>query len=614
MIRSIGRTIAGGVSKRLPYVVIVSVALSALLGLYRSATTADAATGDVLRTITVNPPVPVCDRSLDGATLVGLYVGIAFDGSELLLACTTSNVLIRVNPADGSVLGQITVPAIPAFPETQEEGIGALSWDSKNNQLWIGTKIGSVYTAVVDKTAGTATATLRFTPAETKGHGFAPLLDGLDFDSSDNTLWLSPDLSDVVFHYSQTGTLLGSFSVLNRKFGDNSGVVVADADVLYLANASQGQIFCARKDGSILNPIAFVENATLEDAELDSVTFAPKSALWVRDTRPGNGSLLRAIEVDAAKCALGGPTPAPSPSGPTPTPPPGPTPVPSPTLVPPGPVNAVDAKIEIVFPHDSAGNPKPVSQSTLANVGAFLFLPNTLIPVPCAFNNAVGLSRGANSDPSQAVALGTPRQIQQGGQNVTIWEWNDVDVSGAIDPLNKYYFNVGVDGVATNTNVWSHGEDARTIFPQQDVPTGLGPLGSEADARIEIVFPHDAQGNPKSVTEASLVNIGVDLFSVGTLQSAPVDANLTVRLFRSLNNDPQREVGVGQKTIVSTGGVAHPRWLFNDVDVSASQNPLNKYYFRISVDGLGTHSNVWSHGADARTIFPNIDTPSQSCQ
>ena len=293
---------------------------------------------------------------------------------------------------------------------------------------------------------------------------------------------------------------------------------------------------------------------------------------------------------------------------------PSPTPVPTPTPVSPGPVNAVDAKIEIVYPHDSSGNLQPVSQATLANLGVFLFYPNTLNPVPCAFSNAVGLSRGANTDPSQAVALGKPRQIQQGGQNITIWEWNDVDVSGAVDPLNKYYFTLGVDGMATNTNVWSHGEDARTIFPQQDVPTGLGPLGTEADARIEIVFPHDAQGNPKSVTEASLVNIGVDLFSVGTLQSAPLDANLTVRLFRSLNNDPQREVGVGQKAVATTGGIAHPRWLFNDVDVSASQNPLNKYYFRVNVDGVGTHSNVWSHGADARTIFPNIDTPSQSCQ
>ncbi|MCL5960045.1 MAG: hypothetical protein M1358_12170 [Chloroflexi bacterium] len=606
MLRSVARTIANAVSGHLRYALSVSVVLAVLAVVGEQHQPSMAATGDVLRTITVNPPVPACSQTVDGLSYVGLTVGIALDGSELLLACTRSNVLIRVNPADGSVLGQITVPAILSWPENKEEGIGALSWDAKNNQLWIGTVSGSVYTAVLDKAAGTAAATLRFTPAEIKGHGFAPLLDGLDIDRDDGTLWLSPDLSDVVFHYNQTGTLLGSFSVLNRNFGDNSGVVVADANALYLLNASQGQVFCARKDGSILNPIAFVENATFEDAELDTVTFAPKTALWIRDTRPGNESIVRAVEVDAVKCALEGPTATPSPPGPTPTP--------SSTPVPPGPVTAVDAKMEIVFPHDPGGNLRPVSQATLANIGAFLFYPNTLIPVPCAFNNAVGLSRSANSDPSQFVGLGTPKLIQQGGQNITMWQWNDVDVSGAVDPLNKYYFTLGVDKVATNTNVWSHGEDARTIFPQQDVPTGLGPLGTEADARIEIVFPHDAQGNPKPVVEASLVNIGADLFAVGTLQSAPLDANYTVRLFRSLNNDPQREVGVGQKAIVSTGGVSHPRWLFNDIDVSASQNPLNKYYFRISVDGLGTHSNVWSHGADARTIFPNIDTPSQSCQ
>jgi hypothetical protein len=49
------------------------------------------------------------------------------------------------------------------------------------------------------------------------------------------------------------------------------------------------------------------------------------------------------------------------------------------------------------------------------------------------------------------------------------WDFNGVDVSAANDPLNRVYFWVSVDGVPTYTNVWAHGSDARTLFPQPDV-------------------------------------------------------------------------------------------------------------------------------------------------
>ena len=61
-------------------------------------------------------------------------------------------------------------------------------------------------------------------------------------------------------------------------------------------------------------------------------------------------------------------------------------------------------------------------------------------------------------------------------------------------------------------------------------------------------------------------------------------------------------------------GRALPAWEFNDADVAAESDPLNKYYFGFSVDGVRTHTNVWSHGADARTYFPRMDTPTQDCR
>lgn len=303
------------------------------------------------------------------------------------------------------------------------------------------------------------------------------------------------------------------------------------------------------------------------------------------------------------------PPPTGGPGAPTPTPG-----LPAPTPAPPGPVSAADAKIEIVFPHDAAGNPAPITGATLANLGAFLFSPSSLNPVPCNFGQPVRLFKALNSGVAEQVGTGTPSDITVGGKRITQWEFRNVDVAGATNPLNKYYFFLDVDGISASSNIWSHGADARTIFPQQDVPTGVGPIGSAVDAKIEAVFPHDRAGNPRSVAEADLANLVVDIFSPGTLVSAPPDADLVVRLFRSLNNGMQEYVAVGQKQMVTRNGVTHPRWVFNDVDVSAARTGTNKYYLRVVVDGVATRSNIWSHGADARTIFPQQDVPTSSCQ
>jgi hypothetical protein len=76
------------------------------------------------------------------------------------------------------------------------------------------------------------------------------------------------------------------------------------------------------------------------------------------------------------------------------------------------------------------------------------------------------------------------------------------------------------------------------------------------------------------------------------------------------------EVGVGQKTTKKIGDVTFPAWEFNNVDVAAAVDAANKYYFRVTVDGTQSFSNIWSHGADARTYFPEVDVPTEvaSCK
>ncbi|MBI2952841.1 MAG: hypothetical protein HYY30_00890 [Chloroflexi bacterium] len=130
-----------------------------------------------------------------------------------------------------------------------------------------------------------------------------------------------------------------------------------------------------------------------------------------------------------------------------------------------------------------------------------------------------------------------------------------------------------------------------------------------ADAKVEIVWPHENA----SVDQAKKVNVSASLFAPGTLLSPPTDWNPTVRLHRALNNEVSQEAAIGQKRLVSTASVTYPVWDFNDIDVADANDPANKYYFTLSVDGVTTFTNVWAHGADARTHFPEMDTPMRSC-
>ncbi len=274
-----------------------------------------------------------------------------------------------------------------------------------------------------------------------------------------------------------------------------------------------------------------------------------------------------------------------------------------------GALSEVDAKIEIVWPKGGAS----VTEADRANISVYLFRPGTLDIAPCQWWPTVRLWAALNNGQAQPVAVAIPGVRYGPIGSLRTWEFNDVDVSATRNPWNRIYFFVTIDGVDTHTNVWAHGADVRTYFPQQEIPSGIGVAGDKLDVKIQIVWPHDVQGNPRSVAEASLVNIGVNLFVHGTQLSVPPDWSGTVRLYRSLNNGVEEFVLFAQERLVASDGVVYPRWDFNNVDVSAATDPTSKYYFRVAVDDVETTSNVWSHGADGRTYFPYIDVPTSGC-
>ncbi len=264
--------------------------------------------------------------------------------------------------------------------------------------------------------------------------------------------------------------------------------------------------------------------------------------------------------------------------------------------------NPVDARLEILWPHGNL----PVTKATQANLTAALFDNATTISVNPNLGNTLHLWQALDNGVAQPVATGTKRIATAGNLHYPLWDFNDVDVSAARDPNHRYYFWTTVDGQATNATIWAHGADARTFFPRQDVPTGVLPNAPTAvDAKIEIVWPH---GNAP-VAQATVANVGVELFGHGTLQSAPTTFSSTVRLFRSVNSGPMELVATGDRVLQTTNGVTYPTWQFNDVDVSPARDPNSRVYFRVDVVGATTYSNVWTHGVDARTNFPKQDVP-----
>ena len=310
-------------------------------------------------------------------------------------------------------------------------------------------------------------------------------------------------------------------------------------------------------------------------------------------------------------------TPSPTPtrrptSTPTPTPTTTPTITPSPTITATPTLPPIIAKIEIVWPHGNA----PVGEAKLANITAHLYEDELLNPVACAFDDPVRLWAALNNDPARPVKIGEPRRIKQDGRVFTVWDFNDIDISAANDPESKLNFFVTVDGYATRRNIWTHGVDARTQSPQQDIPTDVTHnMPPSIDAKIEIVWPH---GNAP-ITEAQLANISGILFEQNTLKvlGSGVQPRPPVRLFSSLNNGinaGSQDVPLGQPRVIDGDQFDYLIWDFNDIDISPANDPDNRIYFWLETEGVPDAPNIWTHGASGLTIAPEQDIPARSCR
>jgi len=222
----------------------------------------------------------------------GVGTGVAYDvtTNSLVLSCWFSNVLERVDAVTHLNDGALTIIGLPFGND-----LGALAYDAGRNRLWACNGFSQV--VLIDLTS--STVDLSVAPFPVVG-----CVDGLAYDGSDDTLWVSPDVSSTVYHYSVAGTLLGSFPVTLGNCG-NSGIAVG-GPLLYLANNGCSEIYSSPKDFSAA-PTFFASSSPfrLEDLECDDETFAGLGvgAIWSNDAYD---RILNAWEIAAGACASGG--------------------------------------------------------------------------------------------------------------------------------------------------------------------------------------------------------------------------------------------------------------------------------------------------------------------
>jgi hypothetical protein len=251
----------------------------ALLGV---ADVAFAAVGEVLATINL-PPFAV-------------GFSIAADCSGRLYSTIRNIPTLYVSDKDGTLIESF--PTVDATTGNSLVFI-EMAWDKGRGKLWAGVDIENapVQVYLLDPTTGEAT--FQFTADFTNNFP-----DGLAYDGTDDTVWVSPSLTTDIYHYQADGLFINK---ITPTFSDGtpltiSGVVVGVGDLLYVGRRNGTFIFKVKKsDGSFISSLPSLGDPDIRNVGLacDVKSFAPFTVIWSRDRRFGRA---RAIEVDAGTC------------------------------------------------------------------------------------------------------------------------------------------------------------------------------------------------------------------------------------------------------------------------------------------------------------------------
>jgi RHS repeat-associated protein len=129
-----------------------------------------------------------------------LGVGIAYDGANLWYSCYASNPdLVRADAITGAVTASYNIAG----------GLGALAYDASRNVIWAGSggTAGNVYRISLNGQRTVTGSAMAFNTCGESGMCDA-LDDGLAYDATNDTLYISPDGSTTIHHYSPAGVHL----------------------------------------------------------------------------------------------------------------------------------------------------------------------------------------------------------------------------------------------------------------------------------------------------------------------------------------------------------------------------------------------------------------------
>jgi|GEM_PF-1344054 len=270
-----------------------SLAIAAVLvGCLFQVASASAANGDLvtIRTFSMNCPS-------------GLGVGIAYDGENLWYSCAESSPdLYRADPLTGKVTATYLI----------DGGLGALAYDATRNALWAGPGLGEVFDGIqlieLNASKEVVSSKVAF-----EGAG-DDLDDGLAFDATDDSLYVSPDGSVAIDHFTTAGKLIGTTGWAGAECY-NSGLALGGT-LLYQGSDGCNHIWVADKSSPETSKFDFAspEGVRDEDLECDPNTFKPTEVMWSMEAYDSNWLFEKeeeprraaAFEIPAGSCGLGG--------------------------------------------------------------------------------------------------------------------------------------------------------------------------------------------------------------------------------------------------------------------------------------------------------------------
>jgi len=180
--------------------------------------------------------------------------------------------------------------------------IDEIAWDETRQILW-GQLHSSNPVAVYQINATTGVATFAWISAT---NSIGTFRDGIAYDGTDDTVWISGDISTTIEHYTSAGGLLGSITPKDAAgitLGNISGVMVGVGDLLYLGQDGLVEIVQVKKsNGDFIASFASPGGARDEGLECDATNFAPTLALWSRDV----SDFMSVIELEPGTCECGG--------------------------------------------------------------------------------------------------------------------------------------------------------------------------------------------------------------------------------------------------------------------------------------------------------------------